>query len=40
VASKTGAVLAPNADERIVVVATNLNAAELKLMHLTTVGAK
>jgi hypothetical protein len=39
-ASKTGVPLAPNADERIVVVATNLNAAELKLMHLTTVGAK
>ena len=39
-ASKTGAVLAPNAQERIVVLATNLNATELKLMHLTTVGAK
>jgi hypothetical protein len=39
-ASKTGAALAPNAQERIVVVATNLNATELKLMHLTTVGAK
>jgi len=39
-ASKTGAALAPNADERIVVLATNLNAAELKLMHLTSVGAK
>jgi hypothetical protein len=39
-ASKTGAALAPNAEERIVVVATNLNAADLKLMHLTTVGAK
>jgi hypothetical protein len=39
-ASKTGTVLAPNADERIVIVATNLNATELKLMHLTSVGAK
>jgi hypothetical protein len=39
-ASKTGAALAPNADERIVVLATNLNAAELKLMHLSNVGAK
>jgi hypothetical protein len=39
-ASKTGAALAPNAGERIVVLATNLNAAELKLMHLTTVSAK
>jgi hypothetical protein len=39
-ATKTGAALAPNADERIVVVATNLNAADLKLMHLTSLGAK
>jgi hypothetical protein len=39
-ASKTGAALAPHAEERIVVVATNLNAVELKLMHLTSVGAK
>ena len=39
-ASKTGAALAPNADERIVIVATNLNATELKLMHLTTVVTK
>jgi hypothetical protein len=39
-ASKTGAALAPNAQERIVVLATNLNATELKLMHLTSVGAK
>jgi hypothetical protein len=39
-ASKTGAALAPNADERIVIIATNLNAVELKLMHLTSVGAK
>jgi hypothetical protein len=40
VASKTGAALAPNANERIVVVGTNLNAAEFKLMRLTSVGAK
>ncbi len=39
-ASKTGTVLAPNAEERIVVVATNLNAADLKLMHLTSVAVK
>jgi len=39
-ASKTGTPLAPNADERIVVVATNLNAVELKLMRLTSVVAK
>ncbi len=39
-ASKTGTALAPNADERIVIVATNLNAAELKLMHLTAVAVK
>jgi len=39
-ASKTGAALAPNADEKIVVLATNLNATDLKLLHLTTVGAK
>jgi hypothetical protein len=39
-ASKTGAALAPNADERIVVLATNLNATDLKLMRLTSVGAK
>jgi hypothetical protein len=39
-ASKTGAALAPNADERIVVLGTNLNATELKLMRLTIVGAK
>lgn len=38
--SKTGAALAPNADERIVLVGTNLNATDLKLMRLTTVGAK
>jgi hypothetical protein len=40
VASKTGAVLAPNANERIVVLGTNFNATELKLMRLTSVGAK
>jgi hypothetical protein len=39
-ASKTGAALAPNADERIVILATNLNATDLKLMRLTSVGAK
>jgi hypothetical protein len=39
-ASKTGAALAPNADEKIVILATNLNATDLKLMRLTTVGAK
>ncbi len=39
-ASKTGGALAPNADEKIVILATNLNATDLKLMHLTTVGAK
>jgi hypothetical protein len=40
VASKTGTALAPNANERIVVLGTNLNAAEFKLMRLTSVGAK
>jgi len=40
VASKTGVALAPNANEKIVVVGTNLNAAEFKLMRLTSVGAK
>ena len=40
VASKTGAALAPNANERIVIVGTNLNAAEFKLMRLTSVGVK
>jgi hypothetical protein len=39
-ASKTGDSLAPNADERITVLATNLNATDLKLMRLTCVGAK
>jgi hypothetical protein len=39
-ASKTGVPLAPNADERIVLLGTNLNAADLKLMRLTSVGAK
>jgi hypothetical protein len=37
-ASKTGDVLAPNANERIVILATNLNAVDLKLMRVT--GAK
>ena len=40
VASKTGTALAPNANEKIVVLGTNLNAAEFKLMRLTSVGAK
>jgi hypothetical protein len=39
-ASKSGAPLAPKADERIVIVATNLNATDLKLMRLTSAGAK
>jgi len=39
-ASKTGGVLAPNADEKIVILATNLNATDLKLIRLTTIGAK
>ena len=39
-AFKTGAALAPNADERIVVLATNLNATDLKLMRLTDAGGK
>jgi hypothetical protein len=39
-ASKTGAALAPNGDEKIVILATNLNATDLKLLRLTTVGAK
>lgn len=34
VASKIGGVLAPNADEKIVILATNLNATDLKLMRL------
>jgi hypothetical protein len=40
VASKTGAALAPNGNEKIVILGTNLNAAEFKLMRLTSVGAK
>jgi hypothetical protein len=39
-ASKTGAALAPNADEKIAILATNVGATDLKLMRLTTVGAK
>ena len=39
-ASKIGAALAPNADEKIVVFGTNLNATELKLTRLTSIGAK
>jgi len=38
-ASKTGDALAPNADERIVVLATNLNAADFKLMRVSGAGA-
>jgi hypothetical protein len=38
-ASKTGTALAPNADERITLLGTNLNAADLKLMRLTVVVA-
>ena len=34
-ASKTGSLLAPNASEQIEVLATNLNAADLKLMNLS-----
>ena len=33
--SKTGSALAPNAAEKFVIVATNLNATEFKLMQLT-----
>lgn len=40
VASKTGAALAPDADEKIVVLATNLYATDLKLMRVTIAGAK
>jgi len=39
-ASKTGTALAPNAGEKIVILATNLHATDLKLMRLTSVGAK
>jgi hypothetical protein len=38
--SKTGTALPSNADEKIVVLATNVNATDLKLMRLTSVGAK
>jgi hypothetical protein len=40
IASKTGPALASNADEKIVILATNVNATDLKLMRLTSVGAK
>jgi hypothetical protein len=40
VASKTGPALAPNADEKIAILATNVGATDLKLMRLTIVGAK
>jgi hypothetical protein len=36
VVSKIGTVLAPNADEKIVILATNLNATDLKLVRLTS----
>ncbi len=39
-AGKTGSPLAPNAAQKIVIVATNLNATEFKLMQLTRAGAK
>jgi hypothetical protein len=38
--SKTGSALAPNAAQKIVILATNLNAAEFKLMQLTRAGTK
>jgi hypothetical protein len=40
VASKTGGALAPDADEKIVLLATNMYATDLKLMRVTSVGAK
>jgi hypothetical protein len=40
VASKTGAALAPDADEKIVLLATNLYATDLRLMRVTSVVAK
>jgi hypothetical protein len=40
VASKTGEELAPNASEKIAVLATNFNAIELRLLQLTTTDAK
>jgi hypothetical protein len=39
-ASKTGSALAPNAAEKFVILATNMNATELKLMQLTRAGTK
>ena len=39
-AAKTGSVLAPNTAEKFIIVATNLNAAEFKLMQLTRAGTK
>jgi hypothetical protein len=40
IASKTGVALAPNANEKFTLLGTNLNAADLKLMRLTSVAAK
>jgi hypothetical protein len=39
-ASKTGSALAPNAAEKIVILATNLTATDFKLMQLTRAGTK
>ncbi len=39
-ASKTGNALAPETGEKIVVLATNLNAVDLKLMRVSSAGAK
>jgi hypothetical protein len=39
-ASKTGTALAPNSAQKFVIVATNLNAAEFKLMQLTRAATK
>jgi hypothetical protein len=39
-ASKTGSALAPNAAQKIVILATNLNATDFKLMQLTCAGTK
>jgi hypothetical protein len=39
-ASKTGSPLAPKAAQKIVILATNLNATEFKLMQLTRAGTK
>jgi len=38
--AKTGAALAPNTAEKFVLLATNLNATQLKLMQLTRAGTK